>query len=49
MHVEVVDDDTNEQIEREERAEHNEAHEVEIEQDAGFILGLFLKLFAKYK
>ena len=44
LHIEVVDDDTDEEVESEERAEDDEEDEVEIHEDSLLTLRLLVQL-----
>ena len=44
MHIEVVDDDTDEEIEREESPEDDEENEVHVHVDASILLWLLVNL-----
>lgn len=44
MHVKVVDDNSDEEIEGEERTEDDEEHEIKIHEDSTFVLRLLSRL-----
>jgi len=49
LHVEVINDDSNEEVEREEGTEHDEEHKVQVHEVSSIFLWLLTNLYSTAK